>query len=463
MDRRDLDALAEIVGRDNAVFPDGDIEPYSHDETEDYRFPPGIVLKPGTTREVAAILRHANARGIPVTPQAGRTSLSGGALPVRGGIALSVERMNRILEIDRENLFAVVQPGVVTQTLQEEVEREGLFYPPDPSSRGSCMIGGNVAHNAGGPRALKYGVTKDWVYGLEVVLADGEVIRTGGKLLKNVAGYNLTQLFVGSEGTLGVITEATLKLVPLPRFRRTALVPFPSLVDAATAVTKIFHARIIPCAMEVMEETAVRAAEEHSGRKFPHGEGAAAMLVIEVDGNDEGALETEIGKIGEVCTACGAADLFLAEDAAKRDYVWSLRASAGEAVKALGTYSEEDTVVPRARLPELVETIREVMEKHGLHAITYGHIGDGNLHVNVLRQDLPVAEFRRRLDPAARELFGRTVAMGGQITGEHGIGYVQRAYLPLAFPPRYIELLESLKRVFDPNGILNPGKIFPDR
>ncbi len=452
--------LKAIVGPEHVLVED--IEKYGHDETEDFWFPPEVVVRPRTTKEVSAVVRLANERRIAVTPQAARTSLSGGALPVHGGIALAIERMNRILDVDVENLFIVTEPGVVTQTLQEEVEKHGLFYGPDPASRGSCMIGGNVAHNAGGPRALKYGVTKDWVYGLEVVLPSGEIIRTGGKLLKNVAGYNLTQLFVGSEGTLGVVTEVTLKLVPKPKFNKTMLAPFPSVAAAATAVTKIFAAQIVPCACEYMERAAVEAVERRKGQKFPGSDGAEAMLLVEVDGMDEGRCEEDLAAIAEICQSCGAPDVFLAADAEKRASVWAMRRSIGEAVKSMSPYREEDTVVPRSRLPELVAAIHDVSKKHGIVAISYGHVGDGNIHVNLLKMGLSDEEWTRKLEPAVRELFERTVALGGQITGEHGVGFVQRNYMSIPFPPHHLDQLRAVKRAFDPNGIMNPGKVFPD-
>jgi len=455
-----LQELEKIVGEENVIPPGGDLSAYSHDETEDFVFSPEVVVKPQNAEEISAILRLAQSSSVAVTPQAGRTSLSGGALPLYGGIALSIERMNRILEIDQGNLFAVVEPGVITQVLQEAVEEVGLFYPPDPSSRGSSTLGGNIAHCAGGPKALKYGVTKDWVYGLEVVLPSGEILRPGGKLLKNVAGYNLTQLFVGSEGTLGVVTKAILKLIPKPTFSKTVLVPFPDPESAATAVTKIFQAKIIPCACEYMERAAVEAAELRKGVKFPHSD-AEALLLIEVDGNDEGVLDRDIEKIAEVCMECGAPDLFVALDKEKREFLWAMRRCIGEAVKKLSTYREEDTVVPRLRLPELVGAIREISNRHGIRAISYGHIGDGNIHVNLLRGDLSKEEWDQKLDPAVRDLFERTLSLGGQITGEHGVGYVQRNYMSMAYPPEYLDILRKMKSLFDPKGILNPGKIFP--
>jgi glycolate oxidase len=450
--------LRSIVGE--AHVETDDLERYSHDYTEDLRFPPEVAVRPASTEEVARVVKLAAARRVPVTAQGGRTSLSGGALCVHGGIALSLERMNRILEVDEANLFAVVEPAVITQVLHEEVERRGLFYPPDPASRGSCTIGGNVAHGAGGPRALKYGVTKDWVTGLVAVLASGEVIRTGGKLMKNVTGYNLTQLLVGSEGTLAVVTEVTVKLIPLPRHRKTVLVPFPDLVAAARAVAKIFEARVVPCCVEFMDRAAVEAAENRKGVGFPVK--GAATLLIEVDGNDEAPLQRELETIAEVCMAEGAPDVFVAADEAQRKFVWDLRRSIGEAVKSLAAYKEEDTVVPRARLPELVRAVQEVTAKFGLTAVSYGHVGDGNLHVNILKLGVTDEEWRTRVPVAVRELFERTLALGGQITGEHGVGFVQKEFLPMAYPDHHIGLLQGLKELFDPEGILNPGKVLPD-
>lgn len=433
---------------------------YGSDETEDLHFPPDLVVLPRSAEEVSRALAFCNDRRIPVTPRGAGTGLSGGALPVHGGVVLSLEEMDRILEIDRENLFAVVEPGVVTQALQEAAENAGLFYPPDPASRSACLIGGNIAHNAGGPRALKYGVTKDYVYGLEAVLPSGEVIRTGGKLLKNVAGYNLTQLLVGSEGTLAVVTQATLKLVPLPRCRRTLLAPFPDVAAAARTVAKVFQRGVTPCALEFMERAAVAAAEERKGRKFPGGE-APALLLIELDGMHEAPLDAEAETVCSVCLEEGAADVLVAETREKRESVWDLRRSIGEAVKKISPYRELDCVVPRARLAELMSAIRETTAAHGLTAVSYGHAGDGNIHVNVLRRDMDPARWKTALPAATRDLFERVIALGGTITGEHGVGYVQRDYLGMALGEARLALLARLKRQFDPNGILNPGKIWP--
>lgn len=456
-----VEELRRIAGAENVLTSREAMEPYSHDETEDLVFYPEVVVEPESADAIPAIMKLATRERLPVTPRAAGTGLSGGALPVCGGILLSVKKLNRILEIDTENLFVVTEPGVITQTLQEAVEKVGLFYPPDPASRGSCMIGGNVAECAGGPRAVKYGVTKDYVYGLDVVLPSGELIRTGGKLLKNVTGYNLTQLFVGSEGTLGVVTKIVLKLIPLPRHRRTMLAPFNDIRDAAKAVARLFMAGVVPCCCEYMERAVVKAVEKHKGLAFPHSD-AEALLLIEVDGNDPGVLDRDVETIAEVCAAHGAPDLLIAEDAAKREFLWDMRRSLGEAVRHDTVYKEEDTVVPRARLPDLVTAIREVMAKHRLEAMAYGHIGDGNIHVNILKRAMSDAAWDAQVPVAVKELFERVVALGGQISGEHGIGYVQRRYLPIAFTPAEIEAQRAVKRAFDPLGIMNPMKALPE-
>lgn len=456
-----LERLRGIVGDDFVLVEGGDLEKYSHDETEDLVYPPEVVVMPSTTAQVAAIMALCSECTIPVTPRAGGTGLSGGALAVHGGVLLSVERMNHILEIDTENLMAVVEPGVITEVLQKEVEKRGLFYPPDPASKGSCCIGGNVAECAGGPRAMKYGVTKDYVYGLEVVLPTGEVIQTGGKLLKNVTGYNLTQLMVGSEGTLGIVTKIILKLIPFPTHKRTLLVPFSHVRDAAAAVAAIFQAGITPSAVEFMEQEAILVAEERLQKKFPYSE-APALLLIEVDGFEPEALEKQTEKIGEVALERNATDVFVADSPEKQAQLWAMRRSIGESVKSISAYKEEDTVVPRARLPELMDAIAEMERKYGLRAICYGHAGDGNIHVNILKQDLSEAKWNEILPAAVTELFTKVFELGGTLSGEHGIGYVQKEFMPLVMEPAQMRLMQQIKRVFDPQNILNPGKIFPE-
>lgn len=461
IDKSLLDAFAAIVGAEFVRTDQESLTLHGQDETEDLVFPPGVVLEPDSTEQVSAIMRLASGHGIPVTPRGGGTGLSGGALPVAGGICLSMRRFNRILEIDTRNLQATVEPGVITQKLQEEVESAGLSYPPDPASRGSCFIGGNLAECAGGPHAVKYGVTKDYVLGIEAVLPNGEIFTTGAKVLKNVSGYNLTQLIIGSEGTLAVITKVFLRLVPMVRLKKVVLVAFHTLEEAAAAVAGIFQRGITPSALEFLERAAVQAAEERQGKHFPNGN-AAAQLLIEVDGNNEEALTEEIIAIAEVVEQHNAADVLLAEDRQKVEEVWALRRGIGEAVKSISAYKEEDTVVPRAHLPQLVKGVKEICARYGLTSICYGHAGDGNVHVNILKNTLDEETWNRVIDPAIREIFTLTVSLGGTISAEHGIGYTQRAFLPIALNPVELRLMHEIKRVFDPKGILNPGKVFPD-
>lgn len=459
--QQDIQEIIKIVGKDNFILPTGDIEPYTHDETEDLQFTPEIVIKPQNKDQIAGIMKLASKKLIPVTPRGAGTGLSGGALAVHGGILLSVEKMNKIIEIDHENLIVIVEPAVITQVLQETVEKVGLFYPPDPASRGSCMIGGNIAENAGGPHALKYGVTRDYVLGLEIVLPNGEIINTGGKLLKNATGYNLTQLIIGSEGTLGIVTKIILKLIPLPLYKKALLAGFTDIVSAAKTVPAIFNNKITPSACEFMEQGAIQVAEKKKGEKFPLSE-HAALLLIEVDGNDQSILENEIQKIGEICIENGAADVILADETEKMNRIWAMRRSIGEAVKSISPYKEEDTVVPRSKLPELMEHIKTVCGKYKLQALSYGHIGDGNIHVNILKMNMSDEDWNTKLDEAIQDLFKRVVSLGGMISGEHGIGYVQKNYLPIAIDKEQIELMRQIKKVFDPTNVLNPGKIFPD-
>lgn len=386
--------------------------------------------------------------------------MSGGALCVHGGVCLSLERMNRIIEIDTKNLIAVVEPGVIVEELHNAAIEAGLMYPPDPASKGSCTIGGNIAECAGGPRAVKYGVTRDYVLGVKAVLPNGEIISTGGKLLKNVTGYGLTQLITGSEGTLAVVVEATLKLIPLPPYKASLLVPFNSSQDAVKALNMIFMNRITPAAAEFMERVAIETAEKMLGKNFPCS-GAEAMLLIELDGNDKDALARECEKTGETLLENGASDVLLAESFAKQNELWDLRRSIGEAVKKISAYKEEDTVVPRAVLPELIDALKKISATHGFTTICYGHAGDGNVHANIIRGDMDEKKWRDELPDAIADVHRAVVDLGGSISGEHGIGYSQKKYLPIAVGAIEIELMKKIKSIFDPNGILNPGKIFP--
>lgn len=454
-----IEALTAAVGREYVLYDEETLHLYSEDETEDLNFPPEVVVKPATAEEVSRIFKIANEYKIPVTPRGGGTGLSGGALAVHGGICLSMARFNKILEIDEKNFQAIVQPGVITQVFQEEVEKLGLFYPPDPASRGSCHLGGNLAECSGGPRAVKYGVTKDYVLGLEAVLPTGEIIDTGGRVLKNVTGYNLTQLIVGSEGTLAVITKINFRLIPLPRFKKVILAAFGTLEDATDAVAKIFQKGITPSAIEFMEKAAVKAAEERQNKKFPNSE-AEAQLFIEVDGNYPEQLDRDIELIAEVVEEFRPLDMVLAEDEQKVQDVWSLRRGIGEAVKSISPYKEEDTVVPRANMTKLIRGVKEISAKYGITTICYGHSGDGNIHVNILKDKLDEKSWEENLDKAIREIFELTVSLEGMISGEHGIGYSQKSYLPIAISEAELDLMRKIKGVFDPNNILNPGKIF---
>jgi glycolate oxidase len=456
-----IKSLRAIVGDSHVLLPEhDDFARYEHDETEDLRFPPQVVVRPKSTEDVQSIVRIASAEKIPIVPRGGGTGLSGGALATNGGICLSLERMNKLVEIDEQNFFVVTQPGVITQHLQEAVEAKGLFYPPDPASRGSCMIGGNVAENAGGPRALKYGVTKDYVYGLTVVLANGAIVRYGGKLLKDVTGLNMVQLFVGSEGILGIVTEIVLKLIALPKFRRTLLVPFDSLHDAAAAVPAIMARGVVPCALEFMEQDCLKAIEEHLGKPVRFSE-KAAVLLIEIDGNHDSALDDEMSQIAETLEQQGADDIFLAEGLAQQTEIWDIRRAAGEAVKSICPYKEEDTVVPRSRLPELVKGVHEICERWGIRVICYGHAGDGNVHCNILKADLSDAKWEAGLREPIEEIFRLTVGLGGTISGEHGIGHVQKSYLKIALSDAEIASMRALKQALDPQNLLNPGKLLP--
>ncbi|MBS1493851.1 MAG: FAD-binding protein [Bacteroidetes bacterium] len=456
-----ISKLESITGKE-WVFIDADsIQNYSHDYTEDFSFPPEVIVKPGSAEEISTVLKLANDYKIPVVPRGGGTGLSGGALPIFGGICLSMERFKKIIEIDEENFQAVVEPGVITQVFQEECEKRNLFYPPDPASRGSCFLGGNLAESSGGPKAVKYGITKDYVLGLEFVTASGEIINTGARVLKNSTGYNLTQLIIGSEGTLGIITKIYFKLLPLPSKKKVILVAYNSINECASSVAKIFQSGITPSALEMMERSAIDAARRQLGKEFPNSH-AEAQLLIEVDGNYEETLDKDIEKIAEVVTNCGAFDIVLAEDQNKMAELWALRRCIGEAVKSISVYKEEDTVVPRANIPALIKGVKEICSEYEITSICYGHAGDGNVHVNILKDKTDNETWEKNIDPAIRKIFELTVALGGTISGEHGIGYSQKNYLDIAIKENELNLMKDIKKVFDPNGIMNPGKIFKD-
>lgn len=458
-----IDQLRAAVGQSFVFLDEETRNHYGHDETEDYVFPPSVVVKPGNTQEVSAVLKLANDYKIPTTPIGARTGLSGGALSIYEGIGLSMERLDKVIEIDEQNLQVTVEPAVITQVLRELVAEKGLFYPVDPSSMGSCWIGGNIAENSGGARAVKYGVTKDYVLNLEVVLPNGEIIWTGANTLKNSTGYNLTQLMVGSEGTLGVITKAVLKLLPKNSHNVLMLVPFYKANEACEAVSAIFRAGIVPSALEFMERDAIdwtlQFVEGISVVTKPEHQ---AHLLIEVDGNYPEILMQEAERILSVVEQFEIDEVLFADTEDEKNALWKMRRSVAEAVKSNSIYKEEDTVVPRYMLPELLSGIKRIGAKYGFKSVCYGHAGDGNLHVNIIKGDMTDDNWKTQVPLGIREIFELTVSLKGTLSGEHGIGFVQKNFMDIAFTRTHLELMESIKRVFDPNNVLNPGKIFPD-
>ncbi|HEX8270369.1 MAG TPA: FAD-linked oxidase C-terminal domain-containing protein [Flavobacterium sp.] len=455
--------LQAIVGQSFVFIDAGTRNDYGHDETEDFVFPPAVVIKPETPEEVSTIMRLASENNIPVTPIGGRTGLSGGALSIYGGIGLSMERFNKIIHIDEQNLQVLVEPAVITQVLRDTVAERGLFYPPDPSSQGSCFIGGNVAENAGGARAVKYGVTKDYVLNLEVVLPNGEIIWTGANTLKNSTGYNLTQLMVGSEGTLGIVTKIVMKLLPANTHNILMLVPFFDSVQACEAVAKIFKAGITPSALEFMERDAIDWTLRYVDNvSLKIKDEVQAHLLIEVDGNYPDVLFSEAEKIAEVLEQFDIDEILFADSEEQKNALWKLRRAVGEAVKSNSVYKEEDTVVPRYELPKLLNGIKMIGAKYGFKSVCYGHAGDGNLHVNIVKGEMSDDDWHSEVPKGIREIFGLTVALKGTLSGEHGIGYVQKNYMDIAFGTTQLHLMKGIKTLFDPKGIMNPGKVLPD-
>lgn len=455
-----LNELIAISGEAHVLYANEDKSDYGSDETEDFHFMPAVVVKPATATEISSILKLANRENIPVTPRGAGTGLSGGALPVFGGIVLSTERLNKIIEIDERNLQAMVEPGVINQVFRDAVEAKGLFYPPDPASRGSCFLGGNLAENAGGPKAVKYGTTKDYVLNCEVVLPTGEIIWTGANVLKNSTGYNLTQLIVGSEGTLGIITKIVFRLIPLPTQNLLMLIPFFSPEKACEAVSAVFRAGFTPSAMEFMERDAIDFVLKFVDVKIPVREEHKAHLLIEVDGHDLDALFKDCERITEIMYAYECDEVMFADTAQQKSDLWRMRRAVGEAVKSHSVYKEEDTVVPRAELPVLLKGVKEIGSKYGFNSVCYGHAGDGNLHVNIIRGDMSEADWNEKVPLGIREIFELCVRLKGTISGEHGIGYVQKNYMDIPFNSSQLELQKGIKKLFDPNGILNPGKMF---
>lgn len=457
-----LKKLQIILGEKYVLFDSESLKNYGHDETEDLVFLPEVVVKPRTAQEISEILKIANSELIPVTPRGAGTGLSGGALPIHSGIILSMERFNQILQIDERNLQATVEPGVINEAFQNAVKELGLFYPPDPASKGSCFLGGNVAESSGGPKCVKYGTTKDYILNLEVVLPTGEIIETGANTLKNSTGYNLTQLMVGSEGTLGIATKIIVKLLPLPKYDLLMLVPFKSLDEACAAVSEVFRAGFTPSAMELMERDALDWVSKYvQSNVVKLEDDIQAHLLIEVDGNDMDVLMKEMEAISELMSKYNITDILFAESAAQKSELWRLRRGINEAVKNNAISKEQDTVVPRAELPKLVKGVKEVGWKYKFKTVCYGHAGDGNLHIRLIKGDLTDEQWNGDyIKKAIAEIFTICKQLGGTISGEHGIGLVQQEYMHLVFSEKALEVQRNIKKVFDPNGILNPGKIF---
>ncbi|QEC80041.1 FAD-binding oxidoreductase [Mucilaginibacter ginsenosidivorax] len=455
-----LDAIIAIVGAGNVINQHDDLEKYSHDETEDLVYYPEVVAQPQTSEEVSALMKLCSENRVPVTPRGAGTGLSGGALAIKGGLLIAMERFNKVLEIDEANLQATVEPGVITEEFMNQAAAKGLLYPVDPASKGSCFIGGNVSHGSGGPRVVKYGTIREYVLNLQVVLPSGEIIWTGANTLKYASGYNLTQLFIGSEGTLGIITKIVVKLIPLPTLDALMLASFATNEAACAAVSAIFRAGIVPSALEFMERRGVEWVKEHDDIAFDLQDDIQAFLLIEVDGNNQDVIFADCEKINAVLESYDCKDVLFADSSAQKEELWRLRRTMAVSVKSNSIYKEEDTVVPRAELPRLIKGIKEIGIKYGFESVCYGHAGDGNLHVNIIKANMSDEDWNSKLKFGIKEIFELTVGLGGTLSGEHGIGLVQRDFMPIKYSEVHFALWRGIKSVFDPKGILNPGKIF---
>lgn len=456
-----INYFINILGNENVIY-DQEIRKYSSDHTEDLVYSPEIVLFPETTNQVSEIVSYCNENFIPITPSAALTGLSGGALPVFGGVSLSTKKMNKLLKINSKNFQATVEPGLINEDFQNELERYDLFYPPDPASKGSCTIGGNIALNAGGPRAVKYGVTSNYILNLEVVLPNGNVIWTGANTLKNATGYNLTQLIIGSEGTLAVITKAVIRLLPLPKFNVLMLVPFVKINDACKVVSEIFFKGIEPSCLELMERDGLDLIKKNNICEVPFNTKEEAYLLIELDGNNNDQLIKNAEYLNEIFDNYNCGKVLFAESSSEKNKLWRVRRNIAVAVKSFSVYKEEDTVVPRDKLPQLMSGVKRIGKKYNFKSICYGHVGDGNLHVNILKENLSDFDWNVVLRKSIREIFELCVHLGGTISGEHGIGLVQKEFIDIPFTKEAINLQKKIKKIFDPNNIMNPGKIFPD-
>ena len=453
---RFTETLRQALGAHSVLEAPADVEPYAADALG-IGTPPDLVVIPGSTADIAHVARLCHEHRVALVVRGAGTGYTGGAVPTQGGVVLSMERLNRIVEIDQVNLLAVVEPNVITAELQRAVEAVGLFYPPDPASLEMSSLGGNVAECAGGPRAFKYGTTKRYVLALEAVLPTGEVVRTGSKAVKNVVGYDLTQLLVGSEGTLAIITRITLRLIPKPPARETLSASFSGVQGAVDAVTALLERRVVPAAIEMIDADSLRAAEAYAGRRIASGD---ALLIVECDGTPA-AVEEEIARVEHACRDAGALQLTRAASDAERDALWAVRRQVSLALRATGLLKiNHDVVVPRGRVPQLFAVVDELRRQFRIRIASFGHAGDGNIHVNLM-VDRHSDEERARAKAAERVLFERVVALEGSISGEHGIGFAKAPYLAIELSPDVIALMQRVKAAFDPHGILNPAKIFP--
>jgi glycolate oxidase len=455
-----LKRLSEIVGEENVFTERDQLEKYAHDETEDLVFYPQAAVSPVSTEQISELMKLCNENMIPVTPRGAGTGLSGGALAVHEGLLISMEKFNKIFEIDERNLQATLEPGVITEEFMNAAAAQGLFYPVDPSSKGSCFMGGNIAHGSGGPRVVKYGTIREYILNLEVVLPSGEIIWTGANTLKYASGYNLTQLMIGSEGTLGIITKIVLKLIPIPTQNLVMLASFPTNEEACAAVSSIFMTGVTPSTLEFMERRGIEWVIEYDHFQFDLKPGIEAFLMIEVDGDDMDLLMIDAEKINGVLESHGCTDVLLADTFAQKEALWRMRRTMPLSVKSNSVYKEEDTVVPRAELPKLIQGIKQIGLGFGFDSVCYGHAGDGNLHVNIIKGNMSDADWNTKLKKGIREIFELTVSLGGTISGEHGIGLVQREFMSIKYSEVHLNLMRGIKAVFDPKGILNPGKIF---
>ena len=461
IDNEDIKVLKNILSNDEERFlTDKNIgEEYSHDELAGIKKMPDVVLKVRTTEEVSKIMKYAFEKAIPVTPRGSGTGLVGAAVPVLGGITLDLALMNNILELDEENLTLTVEPGVLLMEIAKYVEDNGLFYPPDPGEK-TATIGGNISTNAGGMRAVKYGVTRDYVRGLEVVLPNGEIVNFGGKVVKNSSGYSLKDLIIGSEGTLGIVTKAILKLLPLPDKSLSLLVPFPNLNMAIETVPKIIKAKVIPTAVEFMEKEVILASEEYLGKKFPD-HASSSYLLLTFDGRSKKEIELTYDHVAKICLQCGALDVLISDTEERQTSIWQARGSFLEAIKGSTTDMDEvDVVVPRNKIAEFVEFTNELEKTIGIRIRSFGHAGDGNLHVYILKDELDETTWKQKLNKAMDEMYKKSNELLGKVSGEHGIGYAKMTYLERSLSKETLSLMKGIKLTFDPKDILNPKKLF---